>query len=77
MAGCFLAAMGDWTPREFDVELSFIGDGKHKAEIYQDGINADKYGSDYKHISVDVDNKSSLKIKLAPGGGYAARIILQ
>jgi hypothetical protein len=33
-----LAAMTDWTPREFAVDLSFLGAGKFTAEIREDGI---------------------------------------
>jgi len=30
--------------------------------------------SDYKKISVQVNKSTKLKIKLAPGGGWAARV---
>ena len=43
-------------------------------DAYQDGINADRYGSDYKRVKSQVDKATKLKIKLAPGGGWAARI---
>ena len=72
----YVAAMTDWTAREFEVDLSFLGKEKYQADIYQDGINADRYAEDYKHVKMNVTNKSTLKIKLAPGGGYAAKIVL-
>jgi alpha-glucosidase len=41
---------------------------------YQDGINADRYGSDYQQVKNQVNQTTKLKLKLAPGGGWAARI---
>jgi alpha-glucosidase len=42
---------------------------------YEDGVNAHRLGSDYKKREVTIDNTQKLTIKLAPGGGWAARII--
>jgi len=42
---------------------------------YQDGANADRLGSDYKLVSSKVNNKSAVTIKLASGGGWAARLM--
>ena len=43
-------------------------------DAYQDGVNADRYASDYKKTKTQVSNGQKLKITLAPGGGWAARI---
>jgi len=40
-------------------------------QAYQDGVNADRMGSDYKMSKTQVNRGSKLKIKLAPGGGWA------
>jgi alpha-glucosidase len=70
----YLAAMTDWSPREFNIDLTFLGDGDHEAEIFEDGINADRLGNDYiKHVR-QVTRQDILKIKMAPGGGWTARI---
>jgi hypothetical protein len=37
-------------------------------------VNADRYGSDYKLVKMDLNRTTVLKVKLAPGGGWAARI---
>lgn len=71
----YLGAMNDWTPRDFTVDCSFLKDGKFKIEVYKDGINADRYASDYKHEIFEINNKSSLKIQLAPGGGWVGKIM--
>ena len=41
---------------------------------YQDGINADRNASDYTKAKSQVKSSTKLKITLAPGGGWAARI---
>jgi len=70
----YLGAMTDWNPREFTLDLSFIGPGQYDIEFYCDGPNAAKYGNDYVKKNIPVISSSSLQIKLAPGGGWAARI---
>lgn len=70
----YLGAMTDWTPRDFTVDCSFLKEGEYEIEIYKDGINADRYASDYKHEILKIDNASSLKIHLAPGGGWVGKI---
>jgi alpha-glucosidase len=70
----YLGAMTDWTPREMAVDLSFLGEGDYTIEIMQDGVNADRYGNDYKKVMLPVTRKSKLSANLAPGGGWAAII---
>jgi alpha-glucosidase len=70
----YVGAMTNWTPRELEVDLSFLPEGNYSMNSYQDGVNADRYGSDYEQIKARVDRTTKLKIKLAPGGGWAARI---
>ena len=43
-------------------------------DAYQDGENANRMGSDYKMSKTAVTRGTKLKIKLAPGGGWAGRI---
>lgn len=44
-------------------------------EAYQDGVNADRFGSDYKKVTSIVNTTTPLKVKMAGGGGWAARIV--
>ena len=37
-------------------------------------MNADKYAEDYKHLKNNVKSGDKLKIHMAPGGGWAAKI---
>ena len=68
----YIGGMTDWTPREMTVKFSFLDEGNHIAKVYADGVNADRNACDYKLETKMVRNTTSLKIKLAPGGGWAA-----
>ncbi len=70
----YLAAMTDWTAREFTIDCSFLNEGNYTVEIYKDGLNADRYASDYKHEILEVTNASSLTITMASGGGWVGKI---
>ena len=70
----YVGAMTDWTPRELEVDFSFLPEGNFQMEAFQDGVNAERMGSDYKMQKSQVSKTTKLKIKLAPGGGWAARI---
>lgn len=73
----WVAAMTDWTARTLELDLSFLGDGIYSAEIYQDGMNADRYAADYQRTALQVIRGSTLQVKMAPGGGWVARISVQ
>jgi alpha-glucosidase len=70
----YVGAMTDWTPRNLQVDLSFLPEGNFTMEVYQDGVNADRYASDYKQATVPVNKNTKLTLPLASGGGWAARI---
>ena len=71
----FVGALTDWTSRDMDLDLSFLPGGQFSMEIFQDGINADRYATDYKHYKINIKSGDKMKIHLAPGGGWAARIV--
>ncbi|MBN2316547.1 MAG: glycoside hydrolase family 97 protein [Sedimentisphaerales bacterium] len=73
-ADWYVGAMTDWTARELTVDFSFLDPGRHTIDIYKDGINADRNGNDYKKVTARISSGDTLKIKLAPGGGWAAVI---
>jgi len=39
-----------------------------------DGMNADRYAADYRIDTLQAGKGSTLKLRLAPGGGYVARL---
>jgi alpha-glucosidase len=70
----FVGALTDWSPRTLEADLSFLGAGDFTMEIFQDGINADRFAQDYKHLKTNVKAGDNIKINLAPGGGWVAKI---
>jgi len=70
----YIGGITDWTARELEIDLSFLSPGTFSMVSYQDGVNADRNASDYKQVKSQVTNSTKLKIKLAPGGGWAAHI---
>jgi len=72
----YVGAMTNWTGRDLDIDLSFLPSGNYTMDSYQDGINADRFASDYVKTKTQVTSGKKLKITLAPGGGWAARIHL-
>jgi alpha-glucosidase len=73
-ADWYVGAMTNWTPRDLEVDLSFLPEGNFQMDAYQDGMNAERFASDYKLVKSQVNKTAKLKIHLAPGGGWAARI---
>jgi len=71
----FIGAMTNWTPRDISLDFSFLPAGNYQAEVFQDGINADRDGTDYKKVTINITPSQKLTIHLAPGGGWAARIM--
>ena len=70
----YVGAITNWTPRELSIDFSFLGEGEWKAVIFKDGINAGRDATDYKKETITISSADKLKINLAPGGGWAARI---
>lgn len=70
----YLGAMSNWTARDLEIDLSFLPSGNFTMDAYADGINADRMASDYKKTTTQVNKTTKLKVHLAPGGGYAARL---
>ena len=70
----YVAAMTDWTPRQLTISLSMLGSGQHQAEVFADGVNADRDATDYQLSTLNVAQGDSITIRLAPAGGWSAII---
>jgi len=70
----YVGAMTDWTPRDLEIDFSFLPNGDFHMQSYEDGVNADRMGSDYKMTKTTVNKSTKLNVHLAPGGGWAARL---
>lgn len=73
----YIGGITDENARNTSIDLSFLPKGKkYLATIYADGKDADWQANpkSYAIHHKDVDNKTNLKLKLAPGGGVAISI---
>jgi alpha-glucosidase len=70
----YVGALTNWDARDLEVDLSFLGSGQFRAEIFRDGVNAHRAGVDYAREEKAVTAADRLPVHLAPGGGWVARI---
>lgn len=70
----YIGAMSSWTARDITIDLSFLGNANYTAEVYSDGINADRDATDYKKETINLSQDKKLTIHLASGGGWVATI---
>lgn len=72
----YLGGMTNWTERTVDIELSFLPVGNYEARIYQDGpAAASSNPSEIERIVKTVSKGDRLTVRMAPGGGFAVRIV--
>ena len=66
--------MTDWSPRKFEINLSFLKKGNYNMKVFKDGINASRNAEDYKIMSSTVNENTKVDLNLSSGGGWAAII---
>ena len=71
----FIGAITNYDPRTIELKTDFLNPGKYKLEAIQDGINANARAEDYKRIEMEFVAGEILKLNLAAGGGWVARIV--
>jgi alpha-glucosidase len=71
----YLGAMTDASARELSLDLGFLPEGDYRITAWEDGPNAERWASDYRKSVKDVTRATRLTLRLAPGGGFAARIV--
>jgi alpha-glucosidase len=71
----YVGGLTNWQPREIEVDLAFLGPGSFAADIHRDGPNADRAAVDYVRERRAVTSADRLRVRLAPGGGLAVRIV--
>ena len=61
-------------PHPFRKTVPLKGEGNYQIKLFRDGINADCAACDYKREVQSVPANRKLTVKMAPGGGYVAKI---
>jgi len=70
----YVGSITNWTPRDVNLPLNFLGAGKYTAEIYRDAEDADE---NPQHVTIEketVQQSDTLALHLAAGGGAAIRL---
>lgn len=73
----YVGALTNWDSRNMRLDLSFLGEGNYKAEIFRDGANANDIGKDYRKEIIDIPTDRQINISMAKGGGYVMKIQLK
>jgi alpha-glucosidase len=68
----YLGGITNWTPREIDVPLEFLGDRRCEAKLYVDGSMDESEPNAVRQADQSATAKSSLRISMASGGGFVA-----
>ena len=71
----WLGAITNWEAREIEIPTLFLGSGEWKVEAFEDAPDADKNAEHYVRREFTVKAGDKIKVRLAPGGGYAAKFI--
>lgn len=73
----FVGILTNWSGRHLVIDFSFLPPGEYAAEVFMDGVNADKDGTDYRRIETIVNAQSKERFYLASGGGLAMKLVLR
>ena len=69
----WLGAITDWERRELALPTDFLKDCEWKVEAFEDAPDADVNAEHYLRRTFTIKAGEKLKVRLAPGGGFAAR----
>lgn len=70
----FIGAITNRDKRTLELETGFLGSGTYRIEAIEDGINAGSRAEDYRKTETFIRAGEVLKLSLASGGGWVARI---
>jgi alpha-glucosidase len=66
----FIGGMSNWSSKKTEIDFSFLEAGEYSATIATDGVNADRYPSDYTIAKQSIDKHSKMSLTMAKGGGF-------
>ncbi|MCR5003577.1 MAG: glycoside hydrolase family 97 C-terminal domain-containing protein, partial [Bacteroidales bacterium] len=72
-----IGAITDWKSRDITIRTDFLPEGSFTMDIFEDGPNAEKAARDYAHRTASINGGETIRIHLAPGGGWAAALSRQ
>jgi len=60
----YIGAMSNWNAKDITLDLSFFKQGNYEAEVFKDGINADRDATDYKRDVIKLTPAQKLDVHL-------------
>ena len=69
----WLGAITNWDARELELPTAFLADGEWRVEAFEDAPDAGVNAEHYIRREFTIKAGETLKVKLAPGGGFAAK----
>jgi alpha-glucosidase len=70
----YVGGLTNWEQRSIELDLSFLGAGNFIAELFKDGVNANRIATDYKKERITIPSNRKLQLEMAQGGGFAMKI---
>ncbi|MFC2086678.1 glycoside hydrolase family 97 protein [Bacteroidota bacterium] len=70
----YIGCMTDWTARELEISLDFLGDGSYKAKIWSDAPDADVHPEKLVETETILTRDQVHIARLAPGGGQVIHL---
>ena len=71
----YIAGMSNWDERDLNIPLNFLEDGSYTVTVCKDGVNADRYPSDYILENGTVTKDKPVQMHMAPGGGFLIKLV--
>jgi alpha-glucosidase len=71
----YVGAITGWDARTIELGTDFLLPGKYRIEAIEDGVNAHQRAEDYRKTERELQAGETVKVSLAPGGGWVARIV--
>ena len=65
----YIGAMNNWTERELEIDLTTLGIKNYNLTGIIDGMNSNRYASDYEILNRHGTAEEKFKLKLSKGGG--------
>ena len=69
----YIGGITNWTARDVDIALPLIDTHIGEIELYTDGVNAHRRGSDFQHTTFS-PLMPLMTVHMAPGGGFVAKV---
>ena len=71
----YIGGMSNWDTRDLNIPLNFLDNVNYAFTVCKDGVNADRYASDYILENGTVTKDKVMQMHMAPGGGFLIKLV--